>query len=61
MHWTVLLGIAVVLVAVAALTGAKPSETRPVARTRLMHVARVMLVIVALLLAAAAWWATQGG
>lgn len=54
MHWMVLLGIAVILVAVAAVTGAKPSGGRPVARTHLMTAARVALVVLALILIAAA-------
>lgn len=48
MHWIVQLGIAVVLIALAALTGAKPEEGRPVARTRLMTVARVVLFLTGL-------------
>ena len=54
MHWMALLGIAVVLVAVAAVTGWKPSGGRPVARTGLMTAARVVLVIVAVVLAVVA-------
>jgi hypothetical protein len=54
MHWIVLLGFAVVLVAIAAVTGAKPSGTRPVARTRLMTAARITLVVIALILVVAA-------
>lgn len=54
MHWMVLLGIAVILVAIAAVTGAKPSGGRPVARTHLMTAARVALVVLALILVAAA-------
>ncbi len=50
----VLLGIAVVLVAVAAVTGLKPSGGRPVASTGLMTAARVVLVIIAVILAVAA-------
>jgi hypothetical protein len=53
-HWIVLLGIAVVLVAVAAVTGIKPSGGRPVARTHLMTAARVALVIIAVILVVAA-------
>lgn len=50
----VLLGFAVVLVAIAAVTGAKPSGTRPVARTRLMTAARITLVVIALIIVVAA-------
>jgi hypothetical protein len=52
--WIVLLGIAVVLVAVAALTGIKPKGTRPVARTGLMTAARVVLLLGAAILVALA-------
>jgi hypothetical protein len=54
MHWIVLLGIAVVLIAIAAVTGIKPAGGRPVARTHLMTAARVVLVIVAAILVVAA-------
>lgn len=49
MHWLVLLGIAALLIAVPALTGAGPRNTRPVARTRLMSAARVVLGLLAVL------------
>lgn len=51
MSWLFQLGIAVVLVGIAAVTGAKPEEGRPVARTQLMTVARVILVVGALVFA----------
>jgi|GEM_PF-859102 len=60
MHWIVLLMIAVVLVAIAALTGAKPDAGRPVSRTKLMTVARVVLVVIALILLVAAYGAYRG-
>ena len=47
MSWIVWLGIAVAIGVIAALSGAKPRGTRPVARTRLMGVARVILLVVA--------------
>jgi len=43
--------IAVVIAAVEAITGIKPKGTRHVARTQLMGVARVVLVLLALLVA----------
>jgi hypothetical protein len=43
MTWLTWLVLAVVVTAVAALTGVKPKGTRHVARTRLMGVARVVL------------------
>lgn len=51
MNWLVWLGVAVVIVAIAAVTGIKAKGTRPVAHTRMMGVGRVALfVIVAILL-----------
>ena len=46
-----LLGLAVVVAVIAAATGIKPRETRPVAHTRMMGVARVVLGMVAIFLA----------
>ncbi len=51
MNWLMLLGLAVVVAALAAVTGIKPRETRPVAHTRMMGVARVVLGMVAVFLA----------
>ncbi len=42
------LGLAVLVAAVAALTGIKPRGTRPVAGTRLMGVGRFVLLLIAL-------------
>jgi hypothetical protein len=51
MNWLIWLGLAVLIGVVAAVTGLKPRGTRPVAGTRLMGVARVILfLIVALFL-----------
>ena len=47
--------VVLVIVAIAAITGIKPSGTKPVARTRLMAVARVVLVLLALAIAYFAW------
>ena len=49
MSWIFWLGLAVAIGIVAAVTGMKPSGTRPVARTRLMGVARFVLIVVLLL------------
>ena len=49
MTWLFWLGLAVVIGAVAALTGMKPRGTRPVARTRLMGVARFVLFVLVVL------------
>ena len=50
MNWLVLLGLAVVVTVFAAVTGIKPVETRPVAHTRMMRTARVVLGVVAVFL-----------
>jgi heme/copper-type cytochrome/quinol oxidase subunit 4 len=49
MSWIFWLGLAVAIGIVAAVTGMKPSGTRPVARTRLMGMARFVLVVLLLL------------
>jgi hypothetical protein len=54
MSWLTLLLLVAVLVAIAAVTGLKPRGGRPVARTRLMTAARVVLLVIALLLVIAA-------
>ena len=54
--------VIVLLVAtLAALTGIKPRGSRPVAHTRLMSVARFVLVVVVLILAYMAFRARSGG
>jgi hypothetical protein len=45
MSWVFWLGLAVVIGALAALTGLKPRGTKPVSNTRLMGVARFILVV----------------
>ena len=49
MSWLFWLGLAVAIGIVAAVTGVKPAGTRPVARTRMMGVARFVLVVMLLL------------
>jgi hypothetical protein len=61
MTWIIWLGLAVIIVAVAAVTGIKPRGGRPVASTHLMGAARVVLVLVAVLLAWIAWRSYGGG
>lgn len=51
MTWLSWLAIAVVIVAIAAVTGIKPGGTRHVAGTRLMGVARVALLIIVVIVA----------
>ncbi len=60
MNWLILLSLAVIIAAVAAVTGIKPKETRPVAHSRMMGMARFVLVVLALILAYAAFRARAG-
>ena len=46
MNWLVWLSLAVVLAAVAAVTGIKPKGTRHVSHTRMMGMGRIALVII---------------
>ena len=55
MTWLTWLGLAVVVAVFAAVTGIKPKGTRHVAHTKLMGVARVVLVVMALILIWVAW------
>jgi len=49
--------LAALLAATAAVTGIKPKRTRPVARTQMMGMARLALVIVALIFVYLTWQA----
>jgi len=49
MSWLAWLGLAVLITAVAAITGIKPKGTRHVAHTRLMGVARLVLLALVLI------------
>lgn len=60
MDWLVWIGIAVVVVAIAAVTGIKPKGTRPVAHTRMMGVARIFLLLIVVVLAWLAFRARGG-
>jgi putative Mn2+ efflux pump MntP len=51
MNWLILLSLAVIIAAVAAVTGIKSKGTRPVAHTRMMGMARFVLVVLAIILA----------
>ena len=51
MSWLGWLGIAVLIAAIAAVTGIKPGGTRHVAGTRLMAVGRVALLIIVFIVA----------
>lgn len=57
MNWLLLLGLALVIAVVAAVTGIKPDKTRPVAHSRMMGIARGVLVVFAIILA---WVAFRG-
>ena len=61
MTWLAWLGLAVLISAVAAVTGIKPKGTRHVAGTRLMGVARVALLIIVAVFAYLAFRARSGG
>ena len=50
MTWLFWLGLAVAIGVIAAVTGIKAKGTRPVARTRLMGVARFVLFVLVVLL-----------
>jgi len=51
MTWLAWLGLAVVVAAIAAVTGMQPAGARPVARTSLMSVARLVLGVIAIVCA----------
>ena len=61
MSWLTWLGLAVLITAVAAITGIKPKRTRHVARTRLMGVARLVLLAIVIIFAYLAFRARSGG
>lgn len=60
MTWLFWLGLAVAITATAAVTGIKPKGTQHLARTRMMGVARLALVILALIFAYLAYRARSG-
>ncbi|HEY3202847.1 MAG TPA: hypothetical protein VGL03_04205 [Thermoanaerobaculia bacterium] len=60
MNWLVWLGLALVVSAVAAVTGIKSKGTRPVAGTRLMAVGRFILLLLIALFAYLAFRARAG-
>jgi hypothetical protein len=59
--WLFWLVLAVIIAAVAAVTGMQPKGTRPVARTHLMGVGRVALLALVLIFAYLAFRARSGG
>ena len=61
MSWLAWLVLAVLITAVAAITGIKPKGTRHVARTRLMGGARFALVALVIIIAYLVFRARSGG
>ncbi|MGA8810181.1 MAG: hypothetical protein WB973_20110 [Thermoanaerobaculia bacterium] len=61
MSWIVWLGLAVLITAIAAVTGIKPKGTRPVAHSRMMGIGRICLVIIVIIFAYLAFRARSGG
>ena len=61
MNWLAWLGLAVIITAVAAVTGIKPKGTRHVAHTRMMGMARFFLLILVVIFAYLAFRARSGG
>ena len=57
MTWLYWLMVAACIAVFAAVTGAKPKGTRPVAGTHLMSVARVVLILIVAILI---WFAVKG-
>ena len=60
MSWVVWLGLAVVITAIAAVTGIKAKGTRPVAHSRMMGVGRIFLLIIVVIFAYLAFQARSG-
>jgi hypothetical protein len=61
MSWLAWLGLAVIITAVAAITGIKPKGTRHVAHTRMMGMARLVLLAIVIIFAYLAFRARSGG
>ena len=60
MSWLFWLMLAVIIAALASVGGLQPKGTRPVARTHLMGIARLVLLALALLFAYIAFRARAG-
>jgi len=60
MSWLAWLGLAVLIVAVAAVTGIKPKGTRHVAGTHLMGAARLALLVIIVIVAYLVFRARSG-
>lgn len=61
MNWLFWLGLAVVIAAVAAVTGLKPKGTRSVSHSRLMGMGRFVLLLIVIVFAYMAYRASSGG
>jgi hypothetical protein len=61
MSWLAWLGLAVLIAAVAAVTGIKPKGTRHVAGTRLMGVARLALLVIVAIIGYLVFRSRSGG
>ena len=61
MSWLGWLGLAVIITGIAAVTGIKPTGTRHVAHTRLMGMARLVLVALLIMVGYMAFRARSGG
>jgi hypothetical protein len=61
MNWLVWLGLAVVIAAIAAVTGINPKGTRPVSHSRMMGMARLALLAIVVILVYVAFRARSGG
>ncbi len=61
MNWLFWLTAAVALTAVVAVSGMQPTGTRPIAHTRMMSVARLVLLVLVVIFAFAAFRARTGG
>jgi hypothetical protein len=60
MNWFFWLSVAVIVAAIAAVTGIKPKGTRHVARTSMMGAARVALLVIIVIFAYIAYRASTG-
>lgn len=60
MNWLFWLSVAVVIAAIAAVTGIKPTGTRHVARTSMMGMARIFLLVLIIVFAYIAYRARIG-
>jgi heme/copper-type cytochrome/quinol oxidase subunit 4 len=60
MNWMTWLGLAVLLTAIAAVTGIKPKGTRHVAHSRMLGMGRVFLVLLVAIFAYMAYRARSG-